>query len=120
MSKRSQYVQELVAMVEEALQSRTAEEWEQLLMAADVPCSVARPIEDMFDHPQVKALDMVTPLTHPVVGGLRTLGVPIYFSKMPQRVQQPAPTLGQHTEEILQSLGYTVEQVAELKQAKVI
>jgi crotonobetainyl-CoA:carnitine CoA-transferase CaiB-like acyl-CoA transferase len=120
MSKRSQHVEELVAIVEEALQGKTAEEWEQLLSVADVPCSVARPIEDMFDHPQVKALDMVPSLTHPVVGSLRALGVPINFSKMLQRVQQPAPTLGQHTEEILQGLGYTVEQLAELKRAKVI
>jgi crotonobetainyl-CoA:carnitine CoA-transferase CaiB-like acyl-CoA transferase len=120
MSKRSQHVQELVAIIEEALQAKTAEEWEQLLSAADVPCSVARPIEDMFDHPQVKALDMVTPVTHPVVGSLRALGVPINFSTMPQRVQQPAPTLGQHTEEILQGLGYTAEQLADLERAKVI
>jgi crotonobetainyl-CoA:carnitine CoA-transferase CaiB-like acyl-CoA transferase len=120
MSKRSQHVQELVALIEEALQAKSAEEWEALLSAADVPCSVARPIEDMFDHPQVKALDMVAHVTHPVVGGMRMLGVPINFSKMPSRVQRPAPALGEHTEEILRSLGYTADQVAELKQAKVI
>jgi formyl-CoA transferase len=120
MAKRSQQVKALVALVEEALQAKSAEEWEALLSAADVPCSVARPIEDMFDHPQVKALDMVVHVTHPVVGGIRMLGVPMHFSTMPTRVQQPAPTLGEHTEEVLHSLGYTAEQVAELKQARVI
>jgi len=120
MSKRSQHVKDLVAMVEEALQAKSAEEWEALLIAADVPCSVARPIEDMFDHPQVKALGMVEHATHPVVGGMRMLGVPIDFSKMPSRTQQPAPALGEHTVEILQSLGYTADQVAELKRATVI
>jgi formyl-CoA transferase len=120
MSKRSQHVKELVAMVEEALQAKSAEEWEVLLGAADVPCSVARPIEDMFDHPQVKALGMVVHTTHPVVGGMRMLGVPIDFSKMPSRTQQPAPALGQHTVEILQSLGYSADQVTELRRAKVI
>ncbi|MGH8071240.1 MAG: CaiB/BaiF CoA transferase family protein, partial [Candidatus Entotheonellia bacterium] len=114
MSKRSQHVKELVVIVEEALQAKSAEEWEELLSVADVPCSVARPIEDMFDHPQVKALDMVAQVTHPVVGGMRMLGVPITFSQMPSRVQQPAPTLGEHTQEILHSLGYTADQVAEL------
>jgi crotonobetainyl-CoA:carnitine CoA-transferase CaiB-like acyl-CoA transferase len=120
MAKRSQHVQELVALVEEALQTKSAEEWEALLSAADVPCSVARPIEDMFDHPQVKALDMVSHVTHPVVGGMRMLGVPINFSKMPSRRQQPAPALGEHTAEILHSLGYTADQVADLKRARVI
>jgi crotonobetainyl-CoA:carnitine CoA-transferase CaiB-like acyl-CoA transferase len=120
MSKRSQHVKELVTIVEEALQARSAEEWEGLLTAADVPCSVARPIEDMFDHPQVEALDMVAHVTHPGVGGMRMLGVPINFSKMPNRAQQPAPALGEHTEEVLRSLGYTPDQVEELKRAKVI
>jgi crotonobetainyl-CoA:carnitine CoA-transferase CaiB-like acyl-CoA transferase len=120
MSKRSQHVKELVTVVEEALQAKSAEEWEELLTAADVPCSVARPIEDMFDHPQVKALDMVAHVTHPGVGGMRMLGVPINFSKMPNRAQRPAPALGEHTQEVLHSLGYTPDQVEELKRAKVI
>jgi formyl-CoA transferase len=120
MAKRSQHVAELVPLLEEALQAKTAEEWEALLSAADVPCSVARPIEDMFEHPQVAAMDMVVRLTHPLVGGLRGLGVPLNFSRMPSRPPQPAPTLGQHTAEILRSLGYTAEQLAELKRARVI
>jgi crotonobetainyl-CoA:carnitine CoA-transferase CaiB-like acyl-CoA transferase len=120
MSKRSEHVNEPVALVEAALQAKSAEAWEELLSAADVPCSVARPIEDMFDHPQVRAPNMLAHVTHPVIGGMRMLGVPINFSKMPNRVQQPAPTLGQHTEEILQSLGYSLDQVAELKRTKVI
>lgn len=120
MSKRSQLVKELVALIEQALQSKTAEAWEHLLTEADVPCSVARPIEDMFDHPQVRALDMVMHLTHPVVGGMRTLGVPLHFSQTPGRMQRPAPALGEHTEEILHGLGYTPAQCAELKRAKVI
>jgi crotonobetainyl-CoA:carnitine CoA-transferase CaiB-like acyl-CoA transferase len=48
------------------------------------------------------------------------LGVPINFSTMPSRVQKPAPILGKHTEEILHSLGYTPDQVVQLKRAKVI
>jgi crotonobetainyl-CoA:carnitine CoA-transferase CaiB-like acyl-CoA transferase len=120
MSKRSQHVQQLVAIVEEALQAKSAEEWEGLLSAADVPCSVARPIEDMFEHPQVKALGMTAHVAHPVVGGMRMLGVPLQFSDTPSRQQQPAPALGEHTEEILQDLGYTAEQVAALKRAKAI
>jgi crotonobetainyl-CoA:carnitine CoA-transferase CaiB-like acyl-CoA transferase len=120
MSKRSQHVQQLVALVEKALQAKSAEDWERLLSAADVPCSVARPIEDMFDHAQVKALDMVAHVEHPVVGGMRMLGVPINFSRMENRWQRPAPALGEHTEEILRSLGYSAEQVAALQRTKVI
>ena len=116
MAKRSRHVKHLVAIVETALQSKSPEDWEELLSAVGVPCTIVRPIEDMFDHPQVKALDMVAHVTHPVVGGMRMLNVPMEFSKISNRVQH-APTLGEHTETSLQSLSYTADQVAELKRA---
>jgi crotonobetainyl-CoA:carnitine CoA-transferase CaiB-like acyl-CoA transferase len=68
-----------------------------------VPCSVLRPIDDMFDHPQDRAFSMVAHVSYPVIGGMRMPGVPIHFSKMSNCVQPPAPTLGQPTEEILRS-----------------
>jgi crotonobetainyl-CoA:carnitine CoA-transferase CaiB-like acyl-CoA transferase len=74
----------------------------------------------MFDDAQVNALGMVAHVRHPMVGGMRMLAVPMHFSKMSRRSQQPAPTLGEHTEEVLHSLGYTAEQMAELKRARVI
>jgi crotonobetainyl-CoA:carnitine CoA-transferase CaiB-like acyl-CoA transferase len=53
-----------------------------------VPCAAVRPIEDMFDHPQVLAEDLVTTLDHPLVDRHRTMTKPIKFSDTPG----PVPT----------------------------
>ena len=55
-TKRAAEAERLVPLLRDKLRLRTADEWEQLLADA-VPCSVVRPVEDMFDHPQVLAED---------------------------------------------------------------
>ena len=67
-------------------------------------------IEEVSDHPQAKALDMMPHGTHRLGGGLRMLGVPMPFSRLPTRAQQPAPTLDEPTQAVLHSQGYSVEQ----------
>jgi len=57
---------------------------------------------------------------HPVVGRTRILGVPVRLSDTPPVKPRPAPTLSEHTDEILGELGYTSERVAELRAAEVI
>ena len=56
--KRAQHAAEIVPKLREALHARTALEWEQLF-GDQVPCAMARRIEDMFDHPQVLAEEIV-------------------------------------------------------------
>jgi CoA:oxalate CoA-transferase len=69
----------------------------------------------------VLAREMVVPLNHPTAGPIRVNGVPIKLSATPGEVQDPAPLLGQHTDEILADiLGYTTSQIAELRQLKAI
>jgi crotonobetainyl-CoA:carnitine CoA-transferase CaiB-like acyl-CoA transferase len=58
--------------------------------------------------------------THPVRGELRMLGLPVKLKKTPGRPQGPSPLLGQHTEEILNKLGYKPGDIAELETQGVI
>ncbi|RMF92413.1 MAG: CoA transferase [Nitrospinota bacterium] len=120
MAKRSAEAVPLRKMLGEAFLQKTADEWEQLLEAHGVPCSKVRPLEDLFDHPQVLANEMIVTLEHPVVGRFRMIGLPLKLQKTPGKIRRPAPTLGQHTEEILTSLGYTAEEIASLREKKVI
>jgi len=92
--KRAQCAGEIVPQLREALLARTALEWEALF-GDEVPCAAARRVEDMFDHPQVAAEQMVTTLQHPVVGSYRGLTRPITFSRTPGPEPFSAPTLGQ-------------------------
>jgi len=92
--KRAQCAGEIVPQLREALLARTALEWEALF-GDEVPCAAARRVEDMFDHPQVAAEQMVTTVQHPVVGSYRGLTRPITFSRTPGPDPFAAPTLGQ-------------------------
>ncbi|MEP7044463.1 MAG: CoA transferase [Dokdonella sp.] len=92
--KRAQHAGEIVPQLREALLARTAPEWEALF-GDEVPCAAARRVEDMFDHPQVAAEEMVATVRHPVVGSYRGLTRPITFSRTPGPEPFAAPTLGQ-------------------------
>ncbi|GGD46080.1 CaiB/BaiF CoA transferase family protein [Pseudoxanthomonas indica] len=98
--KRAEHVQEIVPLLHEALSTRTAMEWEALFGDA-VPCAAARRIEDMFDHPQVLAEDMVANIEHPVVGTYRGVTRPIAYGRTPGPAPFAAPTHGQHTEAVI-------------------
>ena len=95
--KRAAQQAEIVPIIHRALSSKSALEWETIF-GEEVPCSAARSVEDMFDHPQVQSQDMITTFEHPVVGRYRGLKRSLRFSRTPGPDPFSAPTLGQHTE----------------------
>ena len=72
--KRAQYRDEIVPQLHQALQARSALEWEALF-GEEVPCAAARGVEDMFDFPQVQAEGMISTFAHPVVGSYQGLSL---------------------------------------------
>ncbi len=101
--KRAQHHAELVPRLREALAGRTALEWEALFGEA-VPCAAARAVEDMFDHPQVAAEEMIADIPHPTLGSYRGFTRAIAFDRTPGPAPFAAPTLGQHTQQLLDTL----------------
>ncbi|HEY0233036.1 MAG TPA: CoA transferase [Dokdonella sp.] len=98
--KRAQQAAQIVPRLRTALLARSATEWEALF-GDEVPCAAARRVEDMFEHPQVLAEDMVTTFQHPRVGGYRGLTRPIQFSRTPGPAPFAAPTLGQDSDAVI-------------------
>ncbi len=94
--KRARHSDEIVPRLRAALFERSAAEWEGVFGDA-VPCSVARRIEDMFDHPQVAAQGLVEHYAHPVVGGYRGMARPVAFGRTPAAKVSAAPALGEHS-----------------------
>jgi len=111
--KRAIHAGEIVPKLREALLSRTALEWEERF-GDRVPSGAVRTIEDMFDHPQVVAEGLVSTFDHPSVGRYRGL------SGSPESEPFAAPTLGQHTDEILARFGYSPDELNGLRRLKVI
>ncbi|MBG9387964.1 CaiB/BaiF CoA transferase family protein [Caenimonas aquaedulcis] len=117
--KRAEHIDEIVPKIRGALAARTALEWEALF-GERVPCAAARRTEDMFEHPQVLAMDLIAEVPHPRVGSYRTLQRPISFSATPCGKPFAAPLLGEHSEAILREEGYAPEEIAALREAGVL
>ena len=81
----------------------------------EVPCAASRRIEDMFDHPQVLAEDMVTTIEHPAVGPYRGVTRPIAFGRTPGPQPFAAPTFGQDSDAFVTDSGYTEEELKTLR-----
>ena len=119
MRKRAEHAALLVPRLRAALQVRTAVEWETLL-GERVPCAAARPVEDMFDHPQVAAEGILASFEHPGVGHYRGMAHPVRFGSGPPPAPFAAPQLGQHSRELLAGFGYSDEEIDRLRGAGVV
>ena len=117
--KRAEHEALLVPRLRAALQARTAVEWEALL-GERVPCAAARPVEDMFDHPQVAAEGILASFEHPGVGHYRGMAHPVRFGAGPPPAPFAAPQLGQHSREILAGFGYSDEEIDRLRGTGVV
>ena len=74
----------------------------------------------MYDDPHVRAREMMVETEHPVAGSVKNIGIPIKLSETPGRFQRPAPTLGQHTDEVLRDLGYSDAEIESLHSERVV
>ena len=95
----------LVPILQEVLLQRTTQEWVAPLEAAGVPSGPINNLAQAFEHPQVKHRGMQIELPHPQAGTVPSVANPIKFSDTPITYRSAPPLLGQHTEEILSSLG---------------
>ena len=78
-------------------------------------------IDQVVEHPQVKARGMIVETDHPTAGTVKMVGVPVKLSETPGSVREPAPVLGQHTDEVLRAwLGLGDGEIADLRKAGAI
>ncbi len=97
----------LVPMLEAIFKTRSKAHWLAALEAAKVPCGAINNLAEVFADPHVQARGMVHTWQHPLGGDVRLVASPIKMSLTPPRTDLPPPTLGQHTGEVLRSLGNT-------------
>lgn len=81
--------------------TKTMDEWLHILKEGGISVGPINDVERVIKDPAVIARDMIVTTHHPVAGDVEMAGVPIKLSDTPGSVDGPAPTLGQHTREIL-------------------
>ena len=111
---------DLNSVLEPLFRLRTSADWEMLLVEKGVPCGGVKDYLAFLNDPQVSAMEMNPVVEHPLIGPMRMAGVPIDLEATPGGIQRAAPTLGQHTEEILGELGFDAQRIARLRADLVI
>jgi crotonobetainyl-CoA:carnitine CoA-transferase CaiB-like acyl-CoA transferase len=118
--KRAENRKKLNAAIEEALQKKSSAEWIEVMNQAGIPCGPIYNVGEMFADPQVKHLGIATPVEHPKLGRYDVLANAAVLSRTPAKVVAATPEIGQHTEEVLQELGYNAGDIKKLREGGVV
>lgn len=110
----------LLGLINEVFATRPAAHWLERLTAHGVPTSPVNRLDQMVQEEQVRARDMIVGIDVPEVGLIRMAGLPIKMSETAGHIQHPPPRLGEHTNSILQALGYTEFDITRLAEAGTI
>ncbi len=111
---------ELIAELDNIFITKTRDEWGPLFTEAQMAWGPAQTALEATKDPCVLANNYIIEYEHPIHGKVRGIGCPIQMSKSPYKTPTCAPEYSQHTEEILQELGYSWEDISRFKDEKVI
>ena len=100
--------------------TKTGDEWFQLLSQKNIPITKVYDLDEVFSDPQVLQRKMVVELEHPTVGKVKQVGIAIKLSDTPGEIRSFPPLLGEHTNEVLQDLGYTAEEIEGLRREAIV
>ena len=105
----------LIEELERTFVTRTAEEWEGILLAVGIPAGRMGTYPEAFDSEHGRHRRMRIEVPHPVEGSVPNIGFPVKLLGTPQRVRRHPPLLGEHTESVLREAGFDGAALDDLK-----
>lgn len=112
--------EELIALLRETFARDTREAWLEKFQVAGLPGGAVRTMSEALTSEEAKARDTVMAVPHPTAGAVRLLRSPFRFSETPVVPPVAPPLLGEHTDEVLATLGYDATVIADLRSRKII
>ncbi|KAF2100463.1 CoA-transferase family III [Rhizodiscina lignyota] len=104
------------------MREKTTDEWCEILSGSGLAYGSVNSIERVFKHPQIEPRKMVDTVDSDLIDGgkLKMIGTPVKFSGSEFGTKAPAPSLGQHTSDVLTELGYSEDTIASFVDEKVV
>ncbi|KAJ6509058.1 CoA-transferase family III domain-containing protein [Mycena sanguinolenta] len=118
--KRVENRVELVRIIEDALMQQDREHWLARLTGLGVPFGPINNIQQTFAHPQAVARGVTVEVEHPRAGKIKLVAPAVSYNGQKMKVRRPPPWLSEHTDEVMEELGYSAERIEELRDRGII
>jgi formyl-CoA transferase len=105
----------LAEQLQPIFRSGDRDDWLRRLLQKDVPAAPINTLDEVFNDPQVKTYGFPVEIEHPQMGKMKLVGNAVDMSRTPPSIDSPPPMLGEHTDEILATLGYDRNAITELR-----
>ena len=107
-------------IMEQKLSRKTNNKWIEILNENGIACGPINRIDQVFQDEHVLQRDMLLDVEHALAGMIKMIGFPVKMKRTPCQIRFSPPYLGQHTNDILSGLKYSVEDIKKLKQNDII
>ncbi|KAK9480186.1 caib/baif family protein-like protein [Lipomyces japonicus] len=110
----------LEPMIARETKKKTTKEWLDVFDQSGLAYAAVNDIQSTLNHPHVLARNMITTVDHPTCGPIKLVSPPVKFSRAKPSIRTAPPTLGQHSNEILSELGYSLAEIKDMKAKGII
>lgn len=117
-AQRNVHIRALYQHLAEITPTRTTKEWMALFETLDIPATPIYTPDELPTHPHLEAVGLFQQTEHPTEGPLREMRPTTRFSATPLSLRRHAPTLGEHTDEVLREAGLAPEDIAQLTRGR--